>query len=320
MKNIILLLAISFGLIACQKATEKTTEAVTASASAEGQEQNFTLEASLKLLSSDSLAGRETGTVGIEKAADHIEQVFKKFNVQPYLETYKDSFQVKTQTAYNVVGMVKGSKPELKPIMIGAHYDHIGYGKVVDNDSIANGANDNATGTVAVLELAKHFSENQPKRSVIFALFSAEEKGLLGAEHLAERFSKEAITPYFLFNIEMIGIPMNGKNYKAYLTGIEKSNFAQVFNTASEASVVGFLPEAQKMGLFKRSDNYPFYEVLNIPAHTVCTFDFTNFKYYHHVDDEFDKMDLKHLKSLINSFKSGLTNLANTTKDEIKLN
>ncbi|QSS96364.1 M20/M25/M40 family metallo-hydrolase [Psychroflexus sp. ALD_RP9] len=320
MKKILLLLAISFGLIACQKATEKTTKAVTASAPAEGQEQNFTLEASLKLLASDSLAGRETGTIGIEKAADYIEKAFKAYQIQPYFETYKDSFQVKGENAYNIIGVVQGSQPDLKPIMIGAHYDHIGYGKVVGNDSIANGANDNATGTVAVLELAKHFSENQPKRNVIFTLFSAEEKGLLGAKHLAERFNKEAITPYFLFNIEMIGIPMSGKNYKAYLTGIEKSNFAEVFNTVSKDSVVGFLPQAKKMGLFMRSDNYPFYEVLKIPAHTVCTFDFTNFEYYHHVDDEFDKMNLSHLKSLINSFKPGLTELANSTEDQIKLN
>lgn len=323
MKKICILSVLGLSLMACNqspKSDKNSDLSLNQSQTELTQVSEYTLEKSFKYLTSDELSGRETGTEGIEMAAAHIEEVFNAYKVKPLFNTFKDSFKLKELDAYNLVGVIKGSQPELSPILIGAHYDHIGAIKPIEGDSIANGANDNASGSVAVLELAKYFSKKQPKRDVIFALFSAEEKGLLGSEHLANRFKNDNIIPYFVFNIEMIGVPMKAKAYKAYVTGFENSNFAQVFNQASKDSVVGFLPQAQKMNLFMRSDNYPFYKTLNIPAHTVCTFDFTNFDYYHHVDDEFEKMDLKHLKTIINDFKPGLADLANTTDDVIKLN
>lgn len=322
MKKTVLLSVLIVMMFACKKATKKTTKALTAQEQQKQQAEapRFTLEESLTYLASDQLSGRDTGTNGIELAAQHIETVFESHSVKPYFETYRDSFLVKNIEAYNVVGVIKGTQPELKPIVIGAHYDHIGHIKPVEGDSIANGANDNASGTVAVLELAKHFAKQSPKRDVVFALFSAEERGLLGSKHLAERFKSDGITPYFVFNIEMIGVPMQGKTFKSYITGFETSNMAERFNTISNDSLVGFLPQAQKMGLFKRSDNYPFYSILNVPAQTVCTFDFTNFDYYHHVDDEFHEMDVKHLESLVNAYKPVLTSLSNEVTTTITLN
>ena len=277
--------------------------------------------AALRYLSSDELEGRETGTEGIEKAAQYIEGVFEEHDLQPFFDTYRHNFTVKETPGFNLVGMVEGTDPQLKDefIIIGAHYDHVGLEEAVDGDEIANGANDNASGTTAVLELAKYFAARPPKRSILFTLFSAEEMGLLGAKELAKSLKAEGIDLYTMFNIEMIGVPMKGRAYKAYLTGYDASNMAEKFNEYAGENVLGFLPEAKQYSLFQRSDNYPFYQEFNIPAQTISTFDFTNYPYYHHVDDEFELMDTAHMEELVEAIIPGLIKMANTTEKEIKL-
>jgi len=276
----------------------------------------------LEYLTSNQLAGRETGTEGIHLAATYIENVFKKNKVQALYTTYRDSFDIKKNVGYNIIGLVEGSDAKLKDelILIGAHYDHIGVIKAVAGDSIANGANDNASGTVAVMELAKHFAKNPPKRSLVFVLFAAEEMGLVGSKHLAKRMKKENQNIYAVFNIEMIGVAMKNKSFSAYMTGFEMSNFAEKFNAYAGAEVLGFLPEAKNYQLFKRSDNYPFYQEFKVPSQTVSTFDFTNYDYYHHVNDEAAELDIQHIQSLIEAFIPGLEGMANADEKEIKLN
>lgn len=277
---------------------------------------------SMEYLASNELRGRETGTEGIEKAASHIEGIFKSAGVQPYFETYRDSFEVKQRTGYNVVGFLEGNDPELKDefIILGAHYDHIGIGKTVDGDSIANGANDNAAGTVAVLEVAKFFGrEKNNKRSILFTLFSAEEMGLEGAKHLAGKLRNEGLDLYAMVNFEMIGIPMEGKDHLAYLTGYENSNMAEKINEYTKEKVIGFLPEAKQYNLFERSDNFPFYQEFRIPAQTVSTFDFANYDYYHHVSDEAHRMNFSHMVNLIEKIIPGIIRMSNTSEKEIKL-
>ncbi len=275
----------------------------------------------LKYLSSDALQGRETGTPGIEKAAIHIEEVFQKSGIKPYFSTYRDSFEVKGITGYNMVGFKEGNDPKLKHefIIIGAHYDHVGVKDTGEGDVIFNGANDNATGTTAVLELAKYFADKDLKRSVLFTLFSAEEMGLVGAKNLAERLAEEELDLYVLFNIEMVGVPMAESSYLAYMTGYNRSNLAEKFNQFSGREVLGFLPQAESYNLFKRSDNYPFFEEFNVPAHTISTFDFTNYPYYHKVEDEFELMNAAHMADLIRALVPGLVEMANSPEKHINL-
>ncbi|NJY63164.1 M20/M25/M40 family metallo-hydrolase [Salinimicrobium sp. CDJ15-81-2] len=279
------------------------------------------LAAALRYLSSDELAGRETGTEGIEKAAQYIEAVFEEHDLQPFFDTYRHNFTIQETQGFNLVGMVEGTDPRLKDefIIIGAHYDHVGLEEAAEGDEIANGANDNASGTTAVLELAKYFAARPPKRSILFTLFSAEEMGLVGAKELAKSLKAKGIDLYTMFNIEMIGVPMEGRAYKAYLTGYDASNMAEKFNEYAGENVVGFLPEAKQYSLFQRSDNYPFYREFKIPAQTISTFDFTNYPYYHHVDDEFELMDTVHMEELIEAIIPGLIKMANTAQKEIKL-
>lgn len=276
----------------------------------------------LEYLSSDELMGRKTGGKGIEKAALYIEEVFRRADLPPFFETYRDTFAVKDVTGYNIVALKEGTDPDLKKefIIIGAHYDHIGFGKPVAGDSLANGANDNASGTVAVMELARQFEGIDTKRSILFALYSAEEMGLVGSDHLAKRLKKEDLDLYAMLSIEMIGVPMQEKDYAAYVTGFEISNLAEHFNAYSDEKVLGFLPQAKEYNLFRRSDNYPFFKEFQVPAQTISTFDFTNYEYYHHVDDEFEHMDSEHMVELIEKLIPGIAGMANSMEREIKMN
>ncbi|HEY9185551.1 MAG TPA: M20/M25/M40 family metallo-hydrolase [Salegentibacter sp.] len=281
------------------------------------------LESLLRYLASDELKGRATGGEGIDLAAKRIEKTFRDHGIQPYYDSYRDTFQVENHYAYNIVGFVEGSDPVLKDefILVGAHYDHIGEGKEVNGDFIANGANDNAAGTVALVELAKHFAKiKENKRSLMFMLFSAEEMGLQGSKYAAEKLKREGLELYAVLNFEMIGVPMEGKDYLAYVTGYESSNLAEKFNEYSQEEVLGYLPQAKEFKLFQRSDNFPFYQEFKIPAQTISTFDFTNYEYYHHVSDEAGNLDFVHMKDLIDKVKPGIYKMANTQTKEIKLN
>ncbi len=277
----------------------------------------------LNFLASDELEGRDSGSKGIEKAAQFIEGIFTQNKLAPYFDSYRDTLSNFSKPSYNVVGWVEGNDATLKNefILIGAHYDHIGIIEPEGGDSIANGANDNATGTTTVLELARYFGNAKTnKRSIIFALFSAEEKGLLGSKHLAEKLKAQNLDLYLVLNYEMVGVPLVDKEYLTYASGYEKSNLAQVCNTYAGKELVGFLPTAKKFNLFKRSDNYPFFEMFNVPAHTFSTFDFTNFNYYHKVGDESDLMDFEHMAHLVNQFIPVVEGVANAPQKEIQYN
>ena len=321
-------LGLLFVFSACNLTQNSTEEKQIISPTQKIETPKATLNASavkeeLDFLTSNDLMGRNTGTEGIEKAAVYLEGILKKNNIKPYYKTYRDSFEVKGAAGYNIIGFVEGADPVLKNefLIISAHYDHIGLVSPIANDSIANGANDNAAGSVAVLELAKYFS-TAPKnrRSMLFVFLSAEEKGLLGSKHLAKRLKDEELDLYVNFNIEMIGVPMQGKDHKAYLTGFEESNLAYKFNEYSDEKILGFLPKAKEFDLFRRSDNYSFYKEFNVPAQTISSFDFTNYSYYHQVQDEADKLDIAFMTDLIESIIPGIYTMANTSTKEIKLN
>lgn len=281
------------------------------------------LKSILNYLASDELKGRMIGTEGIEKAAQRIENIFRNNNIKPYFETYRDSFEVKGKPVYNIVGVVEGEDPELKDefVIVGAHYDHIGQGKEVNGDVIANGANDNAAGTVAVVELAKKFaSVKDNRRSLMFVLFSAEEEGLLGSKHIAKRLKAEGLDLYTMLAFEMIGVPMQDKEYLTYITGFNTSNMAEKLNEYSGEEVVGFLPQAAQYNLFNRSDNQPFYEQFQVPAQAISTFDFTNYDFYHHVSDEASEMDIAHMAEVVETIFPAIHAMVNTEEQEIKLN
>jgi Zn-dependent M28 family amino/carboxypeptidase len=279
--------------------------------------------ATLKYLSSDELEGRESGTKGMEKAAGYLEEFFKTNNVKPYFSSYRDTITNFKGLAYNVVGYIEGSDPLLKKefLLISGHYDHIGLSKEgINGDFINNGANDDASGTTAVAEMAKYFSvAGSNKRSILFVFFVGEEKGLLGSKHLAKKLKAQNFNLYAQFNIEMIGVPMK-RDYLAYLTGFEKSNMADKINEYTGKKSIGFLPKAAEYKLFYRSDNYSFYDVFKVPCQSVSTFDFENFDYYHHVSDEYKAMNIEHMTRFIQEMLPAVTQMVNSPTQEIHMN
>lgn len=278
----------------------------------------------LAFLTTDENMGREAGSKEMQKVVTYLEDVFKKNGVKPYFTSYKDTLTNFERPTYNIVGFIEGNDLKLKNqfVIIGAHYDHIGKVKnAVNGDDIANGANDNASGTTAVAEVVKYFAANRTnKRSLLFVFFSAEEKGLLGSKHLAAKLKKQELDLYFMFNYEMIGVPMVNKDMLLYITGFGKSNMAAKMNEYAGEKLIGYIPVETKYGLFRASDNYPFYYEFEVPSQTVSTFDFENFEYYHQPDDEFDKMDIAHITNVVNKTIPILEKMINASTKEIKLN
>ncbi|WP_452227892.1 MULTISPECIES: M28 family peptidase [unclassified Lacinutrix] len=315
MKKIIVLLALII-VSSCKTSTKEKGKIITITSNE--------LKETVTYLASDALKGRDTGSEGIDEAATYIENQFKIFGVKPYFDTYRDTFKVDSLDAFNVVGVIKGNDPTLQNeyVVIGAHYDHIGISKkAVNNDSIANGANDNAAGTSSVIAMAKYFAaKKNNKRSLLFVLFSAEEKGLLGSNHLAKRLKAENLDLYTMVNMEMIGVPFVDRDYVAFLTGFEKSNMSEKMNAYLGANVIGFSEIAKKYSLFRQSDNYAFYKEFNLPCHTISSCDLSNYDYYHHVDDEADKLDYNHMANLVNSIIPAIEKMSNTPTKEIILN
>lgn len=279
------------------------------------------IEKIMRFLTSDALKGRDTGSEGIAKAADFIQNIFVDNSIEPYFSSYRDTLKNYTDgTAYNIVGYLPGTDSKLKDevVIIGAHYDHIGLLSGQLGDSIANGANDNASGTTTVLEFAKYFGKaKNNKRSIIFALFSAEEKGLLGSKHLADKLKAENIDLYTMLNFEMVGVPMVNKDHILYLTGYELSNLAEISNVYAGKNMVGFLPKAKEFNLFRRSDNAPFHDVFNVPSQTYSSFDFTNFGEYHKVGDEVSKMDFNFMATIVNEVTPVISGIVNSPIKEI---
>lgn len=331
MKNIFLI-GVLLAMVSCKNQSQESSQnsnsdLAIAEIKSPIKPLNFVTSAELKetvfYLASDELKGRATGSEGIEKAAVYIENKFKAYNVAPYFETYRDYYEAKGMDASNVVGYVEGNDPELKKefIILGAHYDHIGVVKAVDGDSIANGANDDASGVAAVLAMARYFAATKNnKRSMLFTLYSGEEIGLLGSKHLAERLKEQNINLYTMTNFEMMGVPMVNKDYQAYFTGFDLSNMATKMNDYVNFKLLDQLPKAKEFQLFYRSDNYPFFKVFNKPSHAISSFDFTNFDHYHKVGDEAELMDYEFMADLVNKLIPAYETMSNTITQEIKMN
>jgi hypothetical protein len=280
------------------------------------------VDKTLSFLASDELEGRDSGSEGIEKASVFLENLLKENNVKPYFKSYRDTLSNFEKTSYNIVGYMEGTDAKLKNefVIIGAHYDHIGKISAVNGDDIANGANDNASGSTAVTEVMKYFAQNKNnKRSLLFVFFSAEEKGLLGSKHLAKKLKEQNMNLYFMFNFEMIGVKMKRDDMLLYLTGFGRSNMAQIMNGYANEKLVGYIPVETQYQLFRASDNYPFFNEFEVPAQTVSTFDFENFDFYHQPDDEFELMDTNHMTNVINKMIPVLEKMMNASSKEIQL-
>lgn len=254
----------------------------------------------LYTLASDEMKGRESASGGYQLAVDFVTNFFEENGIEPFYPAYQDSLQTKEVWSYNLVGSL-GKFDQNKPtILIGAHLDHIGVKNENEEDPIFNGANDNASGSTAVLQIAKFLATQKRKQNVLVALFADEEKGLKGAAHLAQRLKKEGVSLAYMVNFEMLGATLTSGENQVYMTGYNLSDMPEKMNVYAP-EFVQFLPEAKQYNLFRRSDNYSFYQIHNIPAQTLSTFDFKNYDYYHKAGDEAEKLDVANMNEVIST-------------------
>ncbi|AXT54274.1 aminopeptidase [Aquimarina sp. AD1] len=220
-------------------------------------------------------------------------------------------------TTQNVVGMVEGTDPKLKDeyIIYSAHYDHVGIGKAVDNDSIYNGARDNAVGTVTVLSAAKNIAKYPTKRSALFILFTGEEKGLLGSKWYVENPLIPLNKMVYCFNSDNGGY---NDTSIATIVGLERTTASDdIKKAATPFGLKAIDDPAPEQGLFDRSDNVHF-AAKGIPAPTFSmgftAFDEEITKYYHQVTDNPDTLDYDYLLKFFQSYVLACRNIANNPK------
>jgi hypothetical protein len=216
----------------------------------------------------------------------------------------------KTLTLQNVVGYLPGRDKahEAEKVIFSGHYDHLGFIKPVAGDSIANGADDDASGTTAVVALAEYFKKRKNNaRSLIFVAFTGEEIGGFGSRYFSQHLDPKELVA--MFNIEMIGKVAKFGPKTAFITGYERSDFGKLLQANLVGTDFKFEPDPYtEQNLFYRSDNATLAR-LGVPAHSISTDQIPTDKLYHSVDDEASSLDLKNMTNVISAIALSATGI-----------
>lgn len=260
----------------------------------------------VKTLSADDMEGRATFSPAIGRAADFIAAEFTQAGLDFFdgEESYRQTFTKDGKELFNVVGVLKGkSKPE-ELVVFSAHYDHIGIIKPVGLDSIANGADDDASGVAAVISLAKAYAKlGRQERTLVFVAFTAEEIGGFGSRYFSEQVDPATIKA--MINIEMIGKDAKFGPNSVFITGFERSNLGEIMQQQVKGTDFTFHPDPYpKQQLFFRSDNATLAR-LGVPAHSFSTVQIPIDTLYHTVKDEYESLDMDNIVSTIRAILLG---------------
>ncbi|MGB9180821.1 MAG: M20/M25/M40 family metallo-hydrolase [Pyrinomonadaceae bacterium] len=276
------------------------------------------VRAELNFLASDALQGRGSGT-GYERiAAEYIGSQFSQFGLEPAgdadasgVKSFVQRVPLETGATWNAVGVLRGSdaKAAGEAIILSAHLDHLGVGKPVNGDDIYNGADDDTSGCVAVLELARALASGpKPRRTIYFVCFGSEEKGGFGATYFIEHSPVPLERIAANLEFEMIGradekVPKD----TLWLTGYDRSNLGQELVRQGARLVADPHPE---QNFFQRSDNYTL-ALRGVVAHTVSSFGLHTD--YHRPSDEVSKIDFQQMTRSIGSLIGPVRWLASST-------
>jgi Zn-dependent M28 family amino/carboxypeptidase len=296
----------------------------------------------LTFLASDLLEGRDTPSRGLDLAAEYIAAQFRVIGLEPagndgYFQTAdwnvlkKDLPRRRSAAATpapeaeptsptivrNVIGVLRGSDPALKEtyVLVTAHYDHIGMKANVEGDKIFNGANDDASGTVSVIELAKAFAgmKERPKRSIVFMTFFGEEKGLVGSRY----YGKNPVFPIEKtvagINIEQVGRTDDSEGAQVASVGVTGFDFSEVGAIIKQAGdktgINVWKHPVNSDKYFGASDNQALADQ-GIPAHTISVaFGFPD---YHGVGDEANKIDYENMAKVDRAVAVAIEHIANS--------
>jgi hypothetical protein len=330
-------------LAACARGSQPGEEATPLAD--DGLSRAERLEHLLTTVAHDSMGGRRVGTPGIAKAADFLGAELARYGVEPagdngFFQTVPvarievngrarfrlpsveldfDTLPPESVLASekNIVGIIPGSDPEVagEAVVIGAHFDHVGIGAAVDGDSIYNGADDDGTGTVAILEIARDLARGPaPRRTVVVLLSTGEEAGMVGTRWYLEHPVVPLENTVADFQIEMIGRPdsLAGGPGRGWLTGYERTTMGDQLAGAGSPIVPDPRPDQR---FFFRSDNAPF-AYAGIPAHTLSSFNLHTD--YHRPSDEVDLVDFTHMAAIVDAAVEAVRFLADGPTPEWK--
>ncbi|MDB5391245.1 MAG: peptidase [Planctomycetaceae bacterium] len=247
-------------------------------------------------LASDTFEGRDAGSRGGKAASIYLSQEFRKSNLQGSISP-KTYFQEFGNECRNILGLLPGSDPKLKHefIIVGAHYDHVGYGNQETSNGpvghIHNGADDNASGVSAVLEIAEAWRTGglQPRRSILFALWDSEEHGLLGSKHWVANPTCPLTAVRLAVNMDMIGrmtdVPLEVTGTRT-LPGLRRMLSAHNRQTNLKFNFL--------WGVKEDSDHWSFYE-----RKSPFVMPFSGFHAdYHRPSDDVDKINFEGIQRI----------------------
>lgn len=297
------------------------------------------LRALLAILAADSMEGRATGARGSARAARFLADrmaaaglipagdsaYFQRVPmrlVTPRPDARPRAAAVRTWAHYNalpaaervigvnVIGILPGTDSVLRSeaILVDAHYDHVGIGAAVNGDSIYNGADDDGSGTVTVIEVARIIAaQGGNRRTIIFAAMTGEEVGLIGTNWYIAHPPFPLAQTVANFEIEMIGRPdsLSGGTGKGWLTGYDRSTMGPMLAAAGIPIVADPRPS---QNFFERSDNIAFAR-LGMVAHTLSSFNLHGD--YHQPSDDVTKVDFEHMARLVDGAARAVWVLAN---------
>lgn len=273
------------------------------------------VRAHMEFLASDALNGRGSGTRDEWIAVLYAAAQMRRLGLEPLGDDggYVQTIVNRNTRTWNAVARLRGEDPAARDdvVLLSAHIDHLGNRQEEGNagaDAIYNGADDDASGTVAVLELMDALARGpRPRRSVVFALFGSEERGGLGSRHFAD--APTVPLPGIVANLqfEMIGRP-DGKvpPRTLWLTGYERSTLGPELARRGARLVQDPHPE---MNFFMRSDNIQFAR-RGVVAHTVASYGLH--RDYHTPGDEIGRIDFAHMTAAIASLVEPIRWLADS--------
>jgi Zn-dependent M28 family amino/carboxypeptidase len=274
----------------------------------------------LTFLASDALQGRGSGTRDELLAATYLASELMQLGLQPggdnggFIQNVSEEIHLRGETkswnTRNVIAILSGRDPKLKQevVMLSAHLDHLGIGKPVNGDEIYNGADDDASGCAAVLELARALVRiGRPKRTVLLVLFGSEETGGQGNHYFLEHPPVPLKSIVANLEFEMIGrADPAAKADELWLTGYERSNLGPELARHGAKLVADPHPEQR---FFTRSDNYAL-ATRGIVAQTVSSFGLH--KDYHQPSDDLAHVDFTHMERAIQSLMRPVEWLVNS--------
>lgn len=263
-------------------------------------------------LADDKLEGRQTGTDGEKKAQDYIAQRFSDLGLEQkgingYFETF--SFKPKTDphqearytmvgsdstiTGTNVIGYIDNKAPYT--VIIGAHYDHLGYGAEGslyrgDKKEIHNGADDNASGVAIMLNLASKLKSTNKNNNYLFIAFSGEEMGLLGSNYFTKNATIDLKNANYMLNMDMVGRLKADSTLAVYGVGTSPILKQVVNSSNSQFKII------EKESGTGPSDHTSFYNN-DIPVLHIFTGQHED---YHKPSDDFDKLNYEGMEAISN--------------------